>query len=234
MSADDPEEYARSRVAAGPIGREPDWAPSLRTAANRDAGDRLSFLDGKRFTARQLCEAAQLSQDALTNYTRKQGLVLFSESPGQGRARAHALADIYVAAVIGKLAELTGKTKQVVEVVWDVFCHGEVVRRAQEKKGSEEAVSPDEYADAFTEFADAVCTSVWNVGGWVASRQADNPTLLVLIPSEQHRHGYAWFLEPANSTSWFVHHDAAVFVNLTALFAAVDLRLLQSIQRGGL
>lgn len=234
MSADDPDEYGRARQAAGSPDGEPSWVPSLRAAATRDARDRLSFLDGKRFTARQLCDAAQISQDTLTNYTRKQGLVLFSESPGQGRARAHALADVYVAAVIGRLADLTGKTKQVIDVVWDVFCHGEVVRRAQERKGNDEAVSPDEYADAFAEVADAVCTSVWNAAGWLGYRETENPYLLFLIPSEQHRHGYAWFMEPANGTSWLLNHDAAVFVNLTALFSAVDLRLVQSIQRGGL
>lgn len=234
MNADDPEEYARARLAAGAVSREPEWVPSLQSAANRDARDLLSFLDGKRFTARQLCDAAQVSTDALTNYTRKQGLVLFSESPGQGRARQHCLADIYVAAVIGKLADLTGKTKQVIEVVWDVFCHREVVRRAQDRKAGDADVSPEEYVDAFAEFADAVCADVSQAGGWLAARQRENPFFLFLIPSEQHRHGYAWFLEPAHNTSWFLEHEAAVFVNLTALFSAVDLRLVQSIQRGGL
>jgi hypothetical protein len=234
MAAEDPEDYARARQAGGSPHAEPRWVPSLRDAGDRDARDRLAFLDGRRFSARQLCDAAQISQDALTNWTRKQALVLFSESPGQGRARAHALADVYVTAVIGKLAELTGKTKQVIEVAWEVFCHDEVTRRAKESKGGDAAVSPEEFADAFVGFADTVCESVWNAGGWLGYRQRDNPFFLFLIPSETHRHGYAWFLEPANSTSWLLEHEAAVFVNLTALFTSVDRTLIQSIQRGGL
>lgn len=71
--------------------------------------DRLSVLDGRRFSAAHVKKAAKIDQHALTNLISKSGLDLCSESTGQGRPRKFALVDVYQLVLMTRLVGLTGR-----------------------------------------------------------------------------------------------------------------------------
>ena len=75
--------------------------------------ERLKFLNGRRFPARAVMHAAEVNQDALTNYHTKYKLdaSLCSETAGQGRARRYCLADVYTVALLRALSQLSGSVK---------------------------------------------------------------------------------------------------------------------------
>lgn len=77
---------------------------------SRDALGTLKQLNGQRFLAAAVCDAALIDGDTLTNYTRKTDLMLCSKSR-QGRPREFCLVDVYQIVLLAEMTRINRSPK---------------------------------------------------------------------------------------------------------------------------
>ncbi len=75
----------------------------MRTELPRDA--LVSFLDGQIFTAAELCWAASIPANSLSNILNQTNLELCTKKPGRGRARTFCLQDCYSILLMDRLTK---------------------------------------------------------------------------------------------------------------------------------
>lgn len=67
----------------------------------------LDLLNGRRFTAGDICLAADIEPKTLANYIHKTSVQLASQSRGQGKSREYCLIDVYAMAFFDRIAKRT-------------------------------------------------------------------------------------------------------------------------------
>lgn len=212
-----PEEIARQRTAA-----------QQHTATFSAAEARFKILNGRGFTAEQVCEGAGISGDALTNYLRKQKLQLFSPPTGQGRARRFCLADIYVVATVATLADLSGQTKYCSFCVWRHFALDPIFQTmglsdhdAPALPDGFEAVAEQYLEDVERDTRNGVASFFW--------RDKTKPFLIILRSAKTYSGEFVSFFQQDLHGDLLTQFGSGIFVNLTALFTEVDMRLEHAI-----
>lgn len=199
-----------------------------QTVAEREsfpeALDRFERLDGRAFTAEQVCIGAKISGDILTNYLRKQGLKLFSPETGQGRARRFCLADVYTAATVAALADLSGKTRYCTNFVWMHFAHNPILQ-AMGLGEHYEASVPAGFEAKAIEYMDDVVASARNGVPAFFCRDPAKPFLFLLRSTTTYSGEFKSFFQQDLDGDLLKKFGSGIFVNLTALFTEVDKRL---------
>ena len=73
----------------------------------------MEAVNGRRFPAAAVLEAAEIKGPNLNNYLSKTPLELCSRSSGQGKARQFCLIDVYQISLLARLASLTGNVQRI-------------------------------------------------------------------------------------------------------------------------
>lgn len=190
----------------------------------RPLNERFDWLNGRGFSAKQVCAGAGISEETLTNWLRKQQLEVFSPVTGQGRARTFCLADIYMLAVVAEIAALTGQTKFAVLCVRRWFALEPLLQRLGLGEGSGAPTAIPSQAEVAA-FYDDVVLDARHISPAAAHRDDQNAFYLIILRDPNNPGEFKTFCEQDPRRSWYTRAPAAAFINLTFLFASVDLRL---------
>lgn len=186
------------------------------------ADEIFTELNGHRFTAREVKEAARISSHQLTNILAKSSLQLCSRSPGQGRARAFCLIDIYQIALLAELSAIANN------VSWpaDQLNHNLFL------SARNEAAAAMLYLEIDEETAlDAFCNNARNAHPAYAYRSPENPYYLIAG-----RGSFLYHLAdtdicpPGLRFSRKADHDfdyltSGIFINVTSFLTDIDHNL---------
>lgn len=196
---------------------------AVRQNMLRPLQERFDWLNGRGFSAKQVCAGAAIPEETLTNWLRKQHLEIFSPETGQGRARTFCLADIYMLAVMAEIAGLTGQAKFAVTCVRRWFVVEPLMVRLNLGDGD---LPPPKPADAdIAAFYDDVVQDARHMSPAAAWRDGDNAFYLIIARDPNKPGDFVTFCERDARRAWFTRTPAAAFINLTFLFASVDVRL---------
>lgn len=190
-----------------------------------DGQRRVDYLDGRRFSASQVKEAASINEHTLTNLINKSDIILCSERPGQGRARQFCLIDVYQLSLVREMVKATN------DVSWSVhnanfvlfsYASEAYVTRDNPFGSTERLISEVDTARA------KMCKSIKNAPAEYYTRGKGLNYVAIASFGERFEAG----VDVHSSDAWDVQHalshtPTSIIWSLTLIFGTVDRRLMQ-------